>query len=436
MKNPIFGILFFVHITIFRPEALVWGSLAFGRLHMNTALIILLSYFIHGRYGQGEISKIHQNKGLVFFLIFILWIFVVTLFAKISIELSFNQTIELTKIFILCFLFAKLINTEKRIELYVWVASISFGMLSFWGFMQGLEGNARLDTLWPGGSNYVAAQLALMAPFVLAKVFDLTLSLKYRLGFLVCVLMIVLCCIYTDSRGGFIGLSIGIFVFLSRVKQRVRVLAGLVVLVVLIYPWVPNSYFDRIESIFAEEQEQDASAASRYVLWQIALRIWQDHPITGVGLQNFSPVKETYIDKVGDIVTSEEMYRLIFNRQRHPHGLYPGMMAEAGLIGASLYLTLLFRGIFCRFPNLSSSRPSLYLQVRGAQAGLFGFAIAALFGDFQYIETFYLQLFFVWAVRAYSDHLLTEHNVNTNVHNNFKKKSQIYKYNIDREVLI
>ena len=49
--NPLYGLLFFVHITIFRPESLAWGTPVFGRLHLMTAIVALLGYFV--RKGQG-----------------------------------------------------------------------------------------------------------------------------------------------------------------------------------------------------------------------------------------------------------------------------------------------------------------------------------------------------------------------------------------------
>ena len=37
LLSPVVGVLFFVHIMIFRPENLVWESPMFGRLHLITA---------------------------------------------------------------------------------------------------------------------------------------------------------------------------------------------------------------------------------------------------------------------------------------------------------------------------------------------------------------------------------------------------------------
>jgi probable O-glycosylation ligase (exosortase A-associated) len=403
LTNPTFGLLFFIHITIFRPESLVWGNLAFGRLHLITSISVLIAYLIQKNLHVQSIDDTYRKKNIHLFFFFILWLVIVSIFAEYSVQISFDKTVEVAKIFAICFLFARLINTEGRIEVYVWVISISFGLLSFWGILQGLAGNPRLDELWPGGSNYLAVQQALIAPLIFAKVLDPTLSMKYRMIFFVCTLCIILCCIYTDSRGGFLGLSAGMFIFTLRIKQRVKALAGFMMLVFLAAPLIPAHYSDRITSIFAKQEAQDASAALRPVLWQIALRIWQDHPIAGVGLENFSPAKETYSNQDSDIVP-EQLFGLIFGRERYTHGLYPGMIAETGLVGMSLFLLLLLRNIFYRFPVAfvrAKSQYHLYLQVRGAQAGLVGFAVAAVFGDFQYIEMLYLQIFFVATVQDY-----------------------------------
>jgi probable O-glycosylation ligase (exosortase A-associated) len=401
LANPAWGVLFFVHITIFRPDALVWGNLAFGRLHLITSLSILVGFFLAGKFStsENEVDEKFQRTNTRLFLLFVFWLVVVSAFAEYSPELSFEKTEDVVKIFVLCFLFAKLIKTETWFNAYVWVVVVSFGLLCSWGFLQGLAGNSRLDSLWPGGSNYIAAQLALVAPLALAKALDQTVPLKYRVLLLACFASIILCCMYTDSRGGFLGLIAGLIVFLPRVTKRMKALVLSLVVGAVVLAWMPRNYSDRISSIFAEQDERDESAASRDVLWQIAWRIWQDHPIAGVGLENFSPVKESYADKVDDIVMSEEMYSIIFNRQRAPHGLYPGMMAEVGIVGTAIFLALLLRNILCRLPG-SSAHP-LYLQVRAAQAGLIGLAIAAAFGDFQYLEMLYLQLFFIGAVRTY-----------------------------------
>lgn len=411
LVNPVFGLLFFIHITILRPESLVWGNLMFGRLHLFTGLSVLIGYLVHQKFRKGILDENYQKVNIRVFVFFVCWLFIVSILAEESVDLSLDKAIEVLKVCTVCYLFAKLVTTEWRFQAYIWVISVSFGLLGFWGTLQGLAGNPRLDTLWPGGSNYIAAQFALIAPFTFTKLFDAGVSFRCKVILVICAASMITCSIYTDSRGGALGLGIGMLMCVVHLKQRVKALTTILVMAALLVPLVPAYYSDRIASIFGEKEERDESASSRPVLWEIALRIWSDHPIAGVGLENFSPVKESYADKVSDIVPSSEMHALIFGRPRYPHGLYPGMMAETGIVGLLLYLILLLRNMLCRFPNVclkTDSHYLLYQQARGAQAGLIGFATAAVFGDFQYIETFYLQLFFVGAVRGYADSSIRE----------------------------
>jgi len=410
VRYPVFGLMFFIHIVIFRPESLVWGHPVFGRLHLITAALVVVGYFLQRRWLMVTGGGAHQKKNLFNVGLFLVWLVIVSLLAEGSVPRSFDKALELVKIFVICVVFTKIVNTDERMENYVWVVVISFGLLALWGFEQSLRGNLRLDTLWPGGSNYIASQLALIAPLAMAKAADRNMRLMYRVGFVTCAAFMVLCAFATQSRGAFLGLALGMFTFLFFVRYRVRAFAAMMLMAVLVYPWVGETYYERIASSFAPAEERDVSAESRFALWQIALRVWQDYPIAGVGLNNFTLMRSAYAGKVRDIVTSRKIHNLIFNeefyKERQPHGVYTGMLAETGVIGTGLFVLLLLRNIFVRFPKKfidSPSNQNLYLQAKGAQAGLVGFAFAALFYDLQYIEMLYLQMFFIGAIITYAE---------------------------------
>jgi len=397
--NPQFGLLFLFHIIIFRPENLAWGNAAFGRLHLITTLFVLAGYFLRIQKSKTDESYNHQKNNLVIFFLLIAWLIIVSLFAKASVQSSLDQTWEIVKIFVFCFLFSRLIRTEHELNRYLWVVVPSLGVLSFWGILQHMEGNTRLDDLWPGGSVGLSAQLALMTPMAVGKAFDSKLSLSKKLVFLSCAFSMALCTFASESRGGFLGLTAGLAVFLAVSRHRVRLSIITAVAIFLIVPLISTAEYERLKSIFVPAQDRDVSADSRPVLWTIEFRIWQDYPIAGVGLNNFSDIKEQYFGKMDDIVKTDEMNSLIFGIRRMPHGTYTGMLAETGLIGFGLFLSLLLYNVFCRVSRQASiSNNSLYMQLRGAQAGLLGFAIAAIFGDLQYIEMFYVQIFFVGIV--------------------------------------
>jgi len=115
------------------------------------------------------------------------------------------------------------------------------------------------------------------------------------------------------------------------------------------------------------------------------------------------------------LIQTQSMYDLIFNRERHPHGLYQGMLAETGIVGVACFLSLFAFNVIRFLPRGQltddEARGRLAMQMKATRAGLVGFAASAIFGDFQYIETFYWQLFFLGALRDY----LTEHPQNASV---------------------
>lgn len=401
--NPVYGLLFFVHIMLFRPENLTWGAPLFGRLHLFTAVATCIGYFLHrAKYSAHESESNFQGKNVVIFFLFVSWLLVASWWAEHSPDTSFETTFDIAKIFVFCFLFSRLFRQRAQLMQYVWVSSVSLGLLSFWGILQGLTGNARLEELWGvGGSNILGSLLVLMAPFIFANVLDTALPIRSRFIFLGCAIFVMLCTIYTDSRGAFLGLAIGMMMMLVQMKQRVQFLGALVLVAMLASPWLPEAYYGRVASIFAPADQLDASAGARPFLWRIAFRIWQDHPIAGVGLGNFSAEKERYVGKVADMEMGEEIAGVIFNQPRVPHSLYFSLLSEVGAVGLILYLVLFARNAFYRLPHAPDgvSLPPLYFQTKGAQAGLVGFAVAALFGDFYYIEPLYFQIF--WAGAAY-----------------------------------
>lgn len=393
LLNPLYGVLFFTHIVIFRPENLAWETPIFGRLHLITALCTAVGYFLR----RSEVLRIGRSQWIntVVFAAFVIWAWVISMFAVASVDDSVDRATELTKIFLFCVLFNVVVTSTQRIRLYVLVASASFGLLGAWGILQGLAGNARLDGLWVGGSNYLAAGLSLMIPFTLAAALDRAFSRRHRIGLIACVIAMTLCLIYTDSRGGFLALVTGLMSLALFGKQRGKILVGFLVLAIMVYPMIPTDYGKRLSVFVDDTENRDLSAESRPILWQLALRVWRDHPILGVGLGNFPSVIDSYEGEAGDLVKSPAMADLIFGRGRQPHGLYTGMLAEAGAIGLALFLVLLLRNALCQ---LGSRERELVLVGKGAQAGIVGFAFGAAFGDYQYIDVLYWQLFLVGTI--------------------------------------
>ncbi|WP_395106469.1 O-antigen ligase family protein [Actinomadura sp. SCN-SB] len=135
---------------------------------------------------------------------------------------------------------------------------------------------------------------------------------------------------------------------------------------------------DRTRSLADITDAPDQSVVDRYSLWTAASGMWQDHPITGVGVKNFPAYRDTYapieLSSAGE-VADDDGYR----RQPllSPHNQYMLFLSEQGVLGLAGLLTLfgtLLYGVWAH----RSPRDPLWL----ASAGL----LTALLIDFLYSD--------------------------------------------------
>jgi O-antigen ligase len=135
----------------------------------------------------------------------------------------------------------------------------------------------------------------------------------------------------TGSRGGLIaGVVMIAAAFALMRRQRLRVGVIVVVGLVLGTLWVSSS-----DSSLSRLRDFNTSGTGRVDLWTVALRMWEDHPIAGVGFMNFPTVSRDYISQPGQI-SSE----FIINEPKETHNAYLGLLAENGIIGLALFLAL------------------------------------------------------------------------------------------------
>jgi O-antigen ligase len=169
----------------------------------------------------------------------------------------------------------------------------------------------------------------------LVLLFPLSFSLSYvtapRVGLLSRLLgiggsaIVLWAILATQSRGGLLGLAAVLAVFSSRFfKSRVLLLAiGLSAALAL---FTLDNIAGRSSGGAAEEGLDD-SANGRLDAWKAAVRMAETHPLTGVGLNNFSPIFFYYTDHWA-------------GHDMAVHSTWFGLLAETGPIGLGLFITL------------------------------------------------------------------------------------------------
>lgn len=157
--------------------------------------------------------------------------------------------------------------------------------------------------------------------------------------------------IISFSRGAWIGVAAGLtLTFLVAVRRYWHIVVpavpvGVLAMLVALTLFAPATLTDRVASIADEARPFDASAipidpdnfavVERMAHWQAGWRMFEDHPLTGVGAGNFNARYPDYFVR--------ETFR---ESQGHAHNFYIQMLAENGVVGLAIYLTLILSFAF------------------------------------------------------------------------------------------
>jgi O-Antigen ligase len=178
--------------------------------------------------------------------------------------------------------------------------------------------------------NYFAAAL-LSAAALAAGLMAVVRRPAYKKLLLAAVALAIVAIFATGSRGGLLaGLVMIAAAFALMRRQRLRV--GVIVAVGLVLGtlWVSSS-----DSTLSRLRDFNTSGTGRVDLWTVALRMWEDHPVNGVGFMNFPTVSRDYIMQPGQLSTE-----FIITEPKETHNAYLGLLAENGVIGLGLFLAL------------------------------------------------------------------------------------------------
>jgi O-antigen ligase len=144
---------------------------------------------------------------------------------------------------------------------------------------------------------------------------------------------------FTFSRGSLLALIVtGLsLVLLRRIRPMALVTASGVLIVASLLFW-PGDFKDRLSATAAAafggpEAVEDTSIRGRTSEALAALEMWVNHPLLGVGPDNYPIHYQEYSSKIGLDPRAAE---------RHPHNLYLETLAETGLLGASAFFLILW----------------------------------------------------------------------------------------------
>jgi len=379
-RKPFWGIVFYAAINIVRLEMLVWGgdyiSNAYSFLFAFTAIATVISS------PDFSVKKLLQPQ-----LLLILWLY---LALEISLAFSPYQIVkghyyafEIFKIFLFCFLMIVLITDEAKVRKFEDVLLTSITFLAVWAIDQHYRGNTRLEGL--GGdafpdTNGVAAMFVIFFPLAVDRIFN-SANIKPKILAILSTFTLILAIIFTESRGGLLGLAVGSLAFILRSNRKILAIIVILMFMPIVKPFISSDYQERMATMESAET-MDSSGLGRLVLAKAGLLIFLDNPVFGTGFLSFAQAKRNYKDKLPNI--DPELREYSFKANKVGHNTFVQLLSEIGLMGSIPFFALVFGNFWAnrrirRRYAYDETNKDMFDLLLAIESGLLGYCVCIYF---------------------------------------------------------
>lgn len=207
-----------------------------------------------------------------------------------------------------------------------------------------------------------AGLLCIVIPITLINFFNTDFNRARRLIYFFGFLFFSFALLLNATRGAWIAMAVAVAIILIFAKNTVaRIISLLAIIFLCMNFFINNSYFEnRILSITSMQANSE-----RILIWESSKNMFFDHPITGVGLGN-------YTEQYQNIYISQQAKEPYL---RNAHNIYLQFLAENGIIGFMGFSYLFYKIIIASIRNFRKTQ-NLY-----ALTGLvitFGFLLHGL----------------------------------------------------------
>ncbi len=366
--------------TILRPRtalylmafAVPWGSLdiiTVAGLHLNSADILvvllgagwLMSFALrpmisYGRWATKSVAGPLEREAstvpayLVCALLLLIGTMLLSTRASISIGSSLKEISKWLEFLLLMLVGSQYIRTRRQVWTIIVLVCLAGITQAFFGYLQAFF-NLGPETFIRDTSLRVYGTFDQPNPF--AGYLNLPLSIALALMLLgsswltrilagLASVFLAAALYLTQSRGGEIAIATVLLFILIVGSPHLRrfaallALAGIGVLEIFFTGWIPLyvitpvlKYLGIIQISFTAPSAQDYSTAERLAHWIAGVRMFVDHPLTGVGVGNYPDAYSRYF------VT------IFVNSLGHAHDYYINIAAETGAIGLTAFLLFL-----------------------------------------------------------------------------------------------
>lgn len=225
---------------------------------------------------------------------------------------------------------------------------------------------------------------------------------KKKLIYIGLILVILFDIFATYSRNAWIGVLIGCIVLAVIYSWKVLIGLGGIGVVTLFVPQISSRLISALST---------SSNSDRIKLWQTAIKMFKDHPFTGVGNGNYVTLYDTYVNKYPELKYADYSHF-------PSHNSYLKVASELGIFGLIAFIGILVSSLIKLKKLLNLTQDNYY---KAFFTGFLASSIAFL------VMNFSDNMFFIpntttyfWVFIALADNLLYKHKTEQNIFNRHK----------------
>jgi probable O-glycosylation ligase (exosortase A-associated) len=334
------GLLLYTWFSFFRPQEWSWGAIASLRLSRAIGFFFVVSCLV-----TGVMPNLSHPISLSIVAFYLLG--VISHFQAVNPAASYEGLDMAGRMIVTSLLAITLITTRRKflLAMVVMAGSLAFHGAKFgvgYVIRGGARFNAGIGGMFSDNNDFALAIARIVYPLVAFA--QNSKAWWLRAGVTVATPLCVLAVVSTFSRGGFLAIAVATLTFIVVQKKRMKVLAGLAVLLGLAYAFVPipEEYYVRLDTISASEAEaqQEGSALGRLHFWEVAVLMAKDRPL-GVGLRGFPSAYDRYDFSRGAFGTSRAVHSSHFQAMGELG--WPGLAIWVAMHGLALWTLLKIR---------------------------------------------------------------------------------------------
>jgi len=285
-------------------------------------------------------------------------------------------------------LITTLIYSPRRVRWFLWTILFSLGVYGVKGGVFALATAGELRVQGPdggfiNGNTHLGVALLMVLPMFVAFIRDAPSAWWRRVG-IISFWLVLIACIFTYSRGTWLGLAAITPLLILQSRRRVLALAAVSAIAIGLVAYAPEKLFSRFETI--SDYEQDLSSLQRIQGWGVAFNVATRHVLGSGFVLDATPV---------DLwMQYANFHHPAFNRANAAHSIYFQWLGDHGFLGLALFLFVVIATMasLWRVRRLvAGNAESAWLgyYATALLIGMAGYLVSGAFVSLGYFDLFY-----------------------------------------------